>query len=95
MFLDLLNIYYFPTMGLNDYPGKQNFMTSVNNAMSTGTNFDSLISEYNILKTYILNKLSENPSERSKFQTFNRMRVHIQLELQKFSGSPVFENCNI
>lgn len=95
MFVELLHSYYFPTMGLIDYPRKQDFICGMDTAISSGTQFEPIVSEYNRLRTYVLNKLELNPSDRANLQTFNRMRFHIQIELQKFSDSPVFEHCNI
>ena len=90
----LMNEYYFPVMGVDDYLRKKEFVNSVKDSV-LGNQFSVLSDEYNRLKTYVIDRLATHQSERSKLQTFNRMRFHIQTEIQKFSGSPVFDYVNI
>lgn len=93
---ELMDIYYFPLIGINDYPKKYEFIKSVVDSINTGK-FDVLIFEYNLLKTHVLclgKELFEIPSRLNKLHNFNRMRFHIQMEISNFPGSPIFEYFN-
>lgn len=95
-FEELMDIYYFPLIGINDYPKKYEFIKSVVESINSGT-FSKLIVEYNLLKTHVLLLCKERfttPSKIDRVYNFNRMRFHIQIEISKLPGSPVFEYFN-
>ena len=89
---ELLKDYYFPTIGVA-YPRQGAFISSV--VLATNKCFAPLSAEYPILLSFILEELAKNPSSRAKLQNFNRMRFHIQTEIQHFPGAPSFEYVNI